>query len=120
MRKPTVAECREKEIQKLVAFKTDNPTPEDFDEARRLMNSFYRLCGLAERNLYLSNDERTGNLKSTAKSEERESEWHKRLDAEFQRLYGLRLVYCGYMPSIGVRTMPGYGFAEKISRFFYE
>lgn len=120
MRKPTVAECRAMEIQKLVSFKTDHPTQADIDEARRLMNSFYRLCGLAERNLYLSNNEHTANLKRTADSEERECEWHRRLDQEFNRLYGLRLVYCGYMPSIGVICTPGGGFAEKIERHFYQ
>lgn len=120
MRKPTVAECRAREIQKLVSFKTDHPTQADLDEARRLMNSFYRLCGLDERNLYLSNNERTCDLKSTQESEERAIKWHERLDAEFNRLYGLRLVYCGYMPSIGVICTPGGGFAEKISRYFYD
>jgi len=110
---------REAEVLKLARFKNAEPTAEDIAEARRNMNSFYRLCGLAERNLYLSNDERTANRRSTAESEAKEERWYARLDKVFSDVYGLRLVYCGYMPSIGVRTLPGYGFAEKIERHFY-
>lgn len=119
-RKPSVRELREREIRKLVSFKTSDPTPEDFAEAVRLMNSFYRLCGLCERNLYLANEERTCNLKSTKESEDRESRWSDRLNREFKDTYGLQLVYCGYMPSIGVVYEPGGGFSEKITRWFYE
>lgn len=119
MKKMTIAEMRERELHRLVSFKTSDPTAEDIAEARRMMNSFYRLCGLAERNLYLANNERTCNSRYTAQSEEKESRWHERLDKEFARVYGLRLVYCGYMPSIGTLT-EGRGFAEKISRYFYE
>lgn len=49
MKKLTIAELREKEIEILVGFKTDNPTEVDYREARRNMNSFYRLCGLSEK-----------------------------------------------------------------------
>ena len=118
MREPTVAERREREIPRLVAFKTNNPTEEDFAEARRLMNSFYRLCGLSERNLYLSNEERTCNLASTKASEDKEYNWWLRLDGEFHRLYGLNLVYCGYAPSIVKKCEHG-GVREEIQRFFY-
>ena len=117
-RKFTVAELREKEIPKLVAFKTNNPCQTDFEEARRLMNSFYRLCGLAEKNLYLANTERTCNKRSTKASEEREEKWFKRLDAEFRKVYGLSLTYCGYAPSI-VKEDPHGGVSEKITRYFY-
>lgn len=119
MRQPTIAERREREIPRLVAFKTENPTEEDFREARRLMNSFYRLCGLSERNLYLSNEERTCNLASTQRSEDREMRWHERLDKAFHDTYGLNLVYCGYMPSI-VSVCEHGGVSERIQRFFYD
>lgn len=119
MRQLTIAERREREIPRLVAFKTDTPTSEDFAEARKLMNSFYRLCGLCERNLYLSNEERTCNLSSTKRSEEREESWWRRLDAAFYNTYGLNLVYCGYMPRIVTKYEHG-GVSEKIQRFFYE
>lgn len=119
MARMTIAQLREREVDKLVAFKTDNPTTEDYREARRNMNSFYRLCGLCETNLYLTNDERTANRRSTATSEERESQWHKRLDKIFRETYGLRLIYCGYAPSIGIVDERG-GFFEKITRYFYD
>ena len=118
MRKLTVAERREKELDNLVKFKTENPMPEDYKEARTNMNSFYRLCGLCERNLYLTNNENTCNLKSTKKSEEREQKWIDRLNKTFFDTYGLKLVYCGYCPSIGIVDENG-GFSEKITRYFY-
>lgn len=119
MRQPTIAEFRERELKKLVSFKTGNPTYEDYAEAKRLMNSFYRLCGLCERNLYLSNEERTCNLISTKRSEEKEERWWNRLDNMFHETYGLNLVYCGYAPSIVSKGKHG-GVQEEIQRFFYE
>ena len=119
-RKPSVRELREREILKLASFKTEKPTQQDIEEARSLMNSFYRLCGLCETNLYLANEERTCDLKSTKESEDRQDKWSSRLDKAFKDTYGLRLVYCGYMPSIGVVYEPGGGFSEKITRWFYE
>ena len=115
----TIAQLRERELDRLLKFKTETPTEDDRREARRNMNSFYRLCGLAERNLYLANEERTCNLRSTAQSEEREMAWHKRLDKIFADTYGLHLVYCGYMPSIGTRDEHG-AFYEKVTRYFYD
>lgn len=118
MPRPTIAQLRERELARLVAFKTDNPTDDDFTEARHNMNSFYRLCGLAETNLYLANDSRTCNRASTKVSEDREARWHKRLDKTFKDTYGLRLVYCGYCPSIVTVDEHG-GCCERISRYFY-
>lgn len=119
MKKLTVAEMREKELERLIAFKTSTPTEADRVEARHMMNSFYRLCGLCTTNLYLANDERTCNRRSTKESEEREIRWFHRLNDKFKSVYGLELVYCGYMPSIG-RKDPRGGFTEKITRYFYQ
>ena len=116
--KLTIAQLRELEIEKLVAFRTDRPTEDDYREARRLMNSFYRLCGLSETNLYLANNEYTCNRKSTAESEARESRWYDRLSNEFKEFCGLQLFYAGYAPSIGIVTEHG-GVSEKINRWFY-
>lgn len=115
----TVHEMREVEVHRLAEFKRQNPTGEDIAEARSLMNSFYRLCGLCDRNVILANTERTCNLRSTHASEERERQWFQRLDVKFQELYGLCLTYCGYLPSIGTKSKGG-GFAEKITRHFYD
>ena len=114
----TVAQLREREVKRLASLKNPDPTEEDINEARRNMNSFYRLCGLSETNLYLTNDERTHDKPSTKKSEERETKWHKRLDKVFKDTYGLRLVYIGYNPSIGELDELN-RFSEKISRYFY-
>lgn len=115
----TIAQMREKEINRLVAFKTETPTESDFAEARRLMNSFYRLCGLSETNLYLANDERTCNSRYTQESEAREDKWYRRLGKQFKEIYGLDLFYTGYAPSIGTRDPKTGSCAEKISRYFY-
>ena len=115
----TIAEQRRREVRRLAEFKSPEPTEADIDEARRLMNSFYRLCGLSETNCELANDSERYSPKRLARSEARESKWYDRLNAEFQRLYGLSLVYCGYAPSIGVTNEHG-GFTEKIYRFFYD
>ena len=120
MAKLTIAQLREREVERLARFKNPEPTEEDIKEARRNMNSFYRLCGLCETNLYHANDERTCNTTWHRRSEERESAWHARLNKTFEDTYGLRLVYCGYMPSIGTVTYPCGGFSEKINRWFYE
>lgn len=120
MARKTIAQLREMEVEKLARFKNPNPTEDDIAEARRNMNSFYRLCGLAETNLYLNNEERTCNTKRTADSNAKEDRWHKRLDKVFSETYGLRLVYCGYAPSIGVIHQPGGGFSERITRWFYQ
>lgn len=119
MPKMTIAQLRERELSRLVSFKTTAPTEEDFQEARKLMNSFYRLCGLSERNLYLANDARTCNLASTRRSEERESKWWSRLDNLFSQTYGLNLVYCGYAPSICKKLANG-AVSQEIQRFFYD
>lgn len=118
MRKLTIAELREKELKTLVAFKTVNPTEADYQEARKNMNSFYRLCGLCETNLYLANDEKRCNSRYTQESEERENKWFDRLNKIFTDTYGLNLMYCGYCPSIGTVNKNG-GFSEKVNRYFY-
>lgn len=115
----TIAQYRERELSRLVSWKTDKPQENDFDEARRMMNSFYRLCGLLEKCSILENDSRRCNSWYTQKESERACKWLHRLDNDFNRVYGLRLVCCGIYPSIGIIKEHG-AFAEKISTFFYE
>lgn len=116
MRTPklTIAQKRWNEVKRLAAMKNPEPTDEDLREAEKAMNSYYRLCGLSERNLYLSNDERTCNRASTKASEDRELKWHKRLDKIFQETYGLRLKYFGYHPTISYPDN-----RQAISIYFY-
>ena len=120
MAKWTIAQLREREIERLVSYRTNKPTEEDYIIARKLMNSFYRLCGLSETNLYLANDEKTCNKLSTKRSEEREEKWCARLSKQFEDFCGLTLFYSGYAPSIGTKDKKTGGVSEKISRFFYE
>ena len=119
MARMTIAQLREREVERLARFKSESPTDADIAEARRNMNSFYRLCGLAERNLYLQNDERSYNTRYAKKCEEKEDRWYRRLDKTFHDTYGLNLCYCGYAPSIGIKEDHG-GFYEKINRWFYQ
>ena len=118
MAQMTIAQLRERTLDELVKHKTENPTSEDYAEARKIMNSYYRLVGLCERNLYLSNDERWHDKPYTKQSEEKEDRWYKRLDKQFSEIYGLRLVYCSYYPSIGKLVGHG-GFAHEIFTYFY-
>ena len=100
MARMTIAQLRVRDIHTLAhRYKTD-PTADDYRLVRKLMNSYYRLCGLCERNLYLANDERTCNRRSTARSEEREEKWWKRLDKQFRDTFGLMLEYHGCYLSI--------------------
>lgn len=118
MAKMTIAQMRKREAEKLATIGNANPTEQNIREAQRLMNSFYRLCGLCETNLYLSNNERTANTRRTAESEARQNKWFERLNKEFNERYGLQLYYCGFCPSIGHDYKHG-GCVETINRYFY-
>ncbi|WP_155267820.1 hypothetical protein [Ruminococcus albus] len=117
--KKTIKQLRYEQAVKLASYRDPDCPELAILEAQSIMTSFYRLCKLSERNLYLSNDANKANLKSTTESEEREQKWFERLNKVFQNKYGLCLCYCGYMPSIGIRNENG-SFTEKIERYFYE
>lgn len=100
MAKMTIAQIRERNVLRLAGMHNENPTSADIREAQRLMNSYYRLVGLCESNLYRANNERTCNSRYTAQQEEKESRWYKRLSAEFTTFCGFRLRYYSYFPTI--------------------
>ncbi len=110
----TIAEHRRKEVERLARYKSDEPTQEDLSQASSIMNSYYRLCGLCERNLYLVNDSRTCDKYYTKQSEEKEERWRVRLNKRLQE-YGLRIVHFGYLPTICFINST----ATAIERFFY-
>lgn len=114
MAKWTIAQLRAREVERLAKMKTDDPTEADYAEARRLMNSYYRLCGLSDTNLYLANDSRRYDAKRLERSEERETAWYKRLSKEFHEFCGLRLNYFGHFPSIVDDT-----YHHCVSVYFY-
>jgi hypothetical protein len=120
MAKMTIAQLRERELDNLVKIKTKSPTEADYDEARRNMNSYYRLCGLCERNLYMQNDESMHDTRYAKQCEEKEDRWYKRLNQTFKRTYGIVLVYCGYFPSICYESnRPGCAGATAVNTYFY-
>ena len=81
MRKPTVHELRESELKVLIARNPELGTA----HAKKLMNSFYRLCGLSWSNLEYDNDETRYNAKQSRLREERENRWYDRLNGEFKK-----------------------------------
>jgi len=116
MARLTIAQRRERELERLVRYKTDNPTEADYQQARRMMNSFYRLCALDYRVCELENDAATANRASTRRESDRAYKWYKRLDAQFRDVYGLFLEYSGVCPHIVQRQ----GGADAVNRYFYE
>lgn len=98
--KKTIAELRNTQVERLadIIYRANNEAG-SLDVAINLMNRFYRLCGADERLLYLENDERTANRRSTIELSERTQRTLDRLQADFKK-YGLKLVYFGYLPTI--------------------
>lgn len=95
MKKMTVAEKRNNAIYKLLS-RNENMTEAD---ARKAMNAYYRLCGMNERLLYLEDNERTCNKKSTKELSERAEVALRRVNGYFEP-FNATLVYFGYLPTI--------------------
>lgn len=100
MAKKTIAQLRENAVYQLAKRKIAEPTEQDIANARRTMNSFYRLCGLDEQLLYLENDERMYDRPSTKEKSEKRDRWYERLNKIFQTEYDAQLEYFGYCPTI--------------------
>ena len=100
MIKMAIAQQREKAVYQLAQRKNFTPTEQDIQDARRTMNSFYRLCGLDEQLLYLENDERTHDKPYTLEKAAKRDKWFDRLNAIFKKEYNACLVYFGYCPTI--------------------
>ena len=107
MPRMTVAQIRARQVETLANYKTEKPTEKDMATARTLLNSYYRLCGLADRNLYLANNERTCNSRYYAESEKKEERWVKSLSERMKDFNGLIVdYYGGYLPEILKITGP--------------
>lgn len=100
MARMTITQMRERAVLQLAERKTVSPTEQDIQDARRTMNSFYRLCGLDEQLLYLENDERTHDKPYTLEKVAKRDRWFDRLNAIFKSEYSACLVYFGYCPTI--------------------
>lgn len=117
MAKWTIAQLREREVERLAKLKDQNPTTEDIDKARTIMNSFYRLSALSYRLCEYQNDEYHHDKFYTKEMEKKEDRWIKRLKGKLSE-YGLTLYYTGICPSIGTVDEKG-GVCEKINRYYY-
>ena len=95
----TVKEKRKNAIMEIAKRRYDNPTEEQIIQVRSLMNSLYRLRGLATRNLEYSNNESTCNKAWVKYSEERELKWFQRLKSRFAE-YDIICAYAGWCPDL--------------------
>lgn len=121
MRQPTIAERRYAEVEKLAEMCIkDIPDDEKLTQAKALMNSFYRLCGIDERLVYLENDWRTVNSPYTKKLAEQSYNRYQKLKKRFEDFCGLTLFYNSWLPSIGTKDPVTGSVCQKISRYFYE
>lgn len=109
---------RERELTKLVLRKTSSPSTSDYNQARRLMKKFYKLCEVSERNLILNNDPNKKYLKSTIRSGKKEHKIFHILETKFRTTYGLTLYYSGFFPAIGIKNGKTGRFTEIITRYF--
>lgn len=105
----TIREKREAELSRLAERYNGN-----IDDARRIMNSFYKLCGLEERRLEFDNDERRYNAKESERLTDKAMNWISRLNKELEP-YNCKLTYFGIYPTI---TEIGTT-RECVTRFFY-
>lgn len=99
MRTMTIVQLRKKSAIDLAERKVSRPSAEEIAKATSIMNSYYRLCGLDERLLYLESNERTYNSRFVKELEEKQKKWYKRLNAQFNE-YSAELIYFGYFPTI--------------------
>lgn len=113
MRKPTISQQRERELRNASVNYNIN-----IDELRRLLNSYYRYCGLVIRLFYDNNtsEERYRLLKKRIeRDEERVQKWFDRLNDQFNK-YGLLLVYFGITPTICEKDTT----KTAIEKYFYK
>lgn len=113
MKKATIAQQRERELRNASLNYNIN-----IDELRRLLNSYYRYCGLVIRifNDNNTSEERYNFLKKRIeREEERAEKWFDHLNEQFNK-YGLSLVYFGVTPTICEKGTT----RTAIEKYFYE
>ena len=109
MKKLTVAEMRRRELARFSESYNVN-----IEDAKRIVNSFYRFCGLEEVLLYRENNERLVNSSYTQELQEKEEKWIERLQSELAK-YNLKMIWFGYLPTIcEIGTTK-----TALERFFY-
>lgn len=100
MARMTIAQLRERAVLELAKRRNPDPNKEDVALAKKTMNSFYRLCGIDERLLYLENDERMHDSRYTKDLEKKRDKWFDRLNNAFKSEFNCCMVYFGYLPTI--------------------
>lgn len=99
MARMSIAELRQRAAKELAMRKNSDPTKTDVEEARSIMNSYYRLAALDYRICELQNDARTCNLISTRRAEESAERRLKKLQKRLEP-YDACIIYSGIYPSI--------------------
>lgn len=94
----TTAQRRALQLEKF-----NNDYVKDIEKAKYIVNSYYRLCGLSERNCINANDSDYYKrfYDELKKSEEKEQKWISRLNAHLKP-YNLSIVYPGIYPEIAI------------------
>lgn len=98
MSKMTIAQQRDKAIDRLMARKSNN-TFEDYQRVRKIMNSYYRLVGLCNRLLAFDNTSGVYNERRSTEMHLRENRWFKRLNKQLAE-FDVELMYSSWFPTI--------------------
>lgn len=110
-----IAEMRRKSAYDLAKRRNPEPSFEDVEFATKTMNSFYRLCGMDERLLYLENDEKMHDKPYTIQLAAKRDKHFDRLNATFKNEFDAQMVYFGYLPTICAKGT----YSDLYLRHFY-
>lgn len=110
MKKLTIAEMRKKELARF-----SEAYSIDLADAKKLVNSFYRFCGLESNLFYLENNESTANSDYVKDLQKKEENWTERLQKNLAA-HGLIMVWFGYLPTICESGTT----KTALERYFYE
>ncbi len=99
MARMSIAQLRQRAAKELAMRKNPDPSETDIEEARSIMNAYYRLAALDGRICELQNDERKCNLASTRRAEESAERRLKKLQKRLEP-YDACIIYAGIYPSI--------------------
>lgn len=105
----TIAEQRQKEL-----LRFSEHYGIELSKAAKLVNSFYRFCGLEETLLYRENDAKACNSSYTKELQKKEENWINRLQKDLS-CYNLKMIWFGYLPTICEKDTTN----TALERYFY-
>lgn len=117
MAKNNVAELRREAVYHLASRKDGAPIGREMAHARRVMNSYYRLCGLINNRNWHDSFDTPYHRECATEMTDRIDKWYDRLNTEFAE-YGACLVQFGVIPCICERDEHGAPHDLHL-RFFY-